>query len=460
MRIALISCSKLKANCPLPARELYAPSPLFSLSYQYAKQSADKVYILSAKYGLLEETDVVAPYDLTLADLPEHRQRDWANYVLNQMRERFNLDHDTFFILAGRRYYQHLLPQLPHATLPLGNLQIGARISFLRRQLAVSAQSGNSASLCLRLHQLLTTLPRYTWKEIDAVPFQNGIYLLFEEGETYRGLSRIVRVGTHKSQDRLCERLRDHFIKENHNGSIFRKNIGKALLNQTCDPYLTTWTLDTSRPPYKGMENPNREQEVEHTVSQYIRAHVTFSVFPVDTQEQRLRLETGIIASLHQAKDFQASSSWLGQFSPEKEIRESSMWLKQGLDGVPMTDEELETLEYILTNNSTLYSAVVHVPTVSQAKQISETTQQLRTVDIVRYIHQRLAQHQAEGETSCTLISGEIHKSMGLNNKMPSVCNAMYQAMGPKDVVLHTTPSVKSSTIQICYQLVGRSFPT
>ena len=54
------------------------------------------------------------------------------------------------------------------------------------------------------------------------------------------------------------------------------------------------------------MENPNREQEVEHTVSQYIRAHVTFSVFPVDTQEQRLRLETGIIASLHQAKDFQA----------------------------------------------------------------------------------------------------------------------------------------------------------
>ena len=136
------------------------------------------------------------------------------------------------------------------------------------------------------------------------------------------------------------------------------------------------------------------------------------------------------------------------------------MWLKQGLDGVPMTDEELETLEYILTNNSTLYSAVVHVPTVSQAKQISETTQQLRTVDIVRYIHQRLAQHQAEGETSCTLISGEIHKSMGLNNKMPSVCNAMYQAMGPKDVVLHTTPSGKSSTIQICYQLVGRSFPT
>lgn len=47
---------------------------------------------------------------------------------------------------------------------------------------------------------------------------------------------------------------------------------------------------------------------------------------------------------------------------------------------------------------------------------------------------------------------------MDLQNKMPSVCSAMYQAMSPGDVVVHTTPSGKSSTIQICYQLAGRSF--
>lgn len=78
------------------------------------------------------------------------------------------------------------------------------------------------------------------------------------------------------------------------------------------------------------------------------------------------------------------------------------------------------------------------------------------TAEIVRYILRTLAQHQAQGETSCTLISGEIHKTMGLQNKMPSVCNAMYQVMGHGDVVVHTTPSGKSSTIQICYQLAGR----
>ena len=74
-RIALISCSKSKQNYPCPARELYAPSQLFSLSYQYAKKVADEVYVLSARYGLLAEEDVVAPYDLTLTDLPEHRQQ-------------------------------------------------------------------------------------------------------------------------------------------------------------------------------------------------------------------------------------------------------------------------------------------------------------------------------------------------------------------------------------------------
>ena len=159
MKIALISCSKLKTDRPCPARELYAPSRLFSLSYQYARRNADKVYILSAKYGLVEESAVIAPYDLTLADLPEYRQRDWANYVLTQMGERFDLERDTFLILAGRRYYQHLLPHLPHAILPLGNLSIGERIAFLQQQLADSAPCDDAVSRCLRLHQHLTALP-------------------------------------------------------------------------------------------------------------------------------------------------------------------------------------------------------------------------------------------------------------------------------------------------------------
>ncbi len=102
--------------------------------------------------------------------------------------------------------------------------------------------------------------------------------------------------------------------------------------------------------------------------------------------------------------------------------------------------------------------AVVPTSKVSKANQAAQARQKVGTAEILRYILQTLAQHQENGETSCTLISGEIHKAMDLQNKMPSVCSAMYQAMSPGDVVVHTTPSGKSSTIQICYQLAGRSF--
>ena len=112
---------------------------------------------------------------------------------------------------------------------------------------------------------------------------------------------------------------------------------------------------------YKVIHCTINGREVEQAVSRYLRTHMTFSAFEVETQEQRLRLEEGIIASLHQAEDFQARSSWLGRFSPEKEIRESGMWLKQGLDGVPLTDEELETLECRLAGPSHMLSRACSV---------------------------------------------------------------------------------------------------
>ena len=104
MKIALISCSKQKRDYRCEARELYAPSRLFSLSYQYAKQYAEKIYILSAKYGLLSETDVVSPYDLTLADLPRRRRLDWAAYVRNQLKEKCNPDETGFYYVSSCYY--------------------------------------------------------------------------------------------------------------------------------------------------------------------------------------------------------------------------------------------------------------------------------------------------------------------------------------------------------------------
>lgn len=473
MKIALISCSKMKQNYRCEARELYAPSQLFSLSYQYAKRYADQIYILSAKYGLIFETDIIEPYDMTLSDFPPNRQQAWANYVLTQLKAKCNPEVDEFIILAGKNYYQYLTPQLPHYSLPLGRLRLGDRIEFLERQLNTSSAilpksqpTRGVEDLCPRLHQLLNTLPKYTWQDISTIPFQNGIYIVFEHGETYRGMPRIVRVGTHTSPNRLKPRLTDHFITENHEGSIFRKNIGKAFLNQVHDPYLRTWTLNTSKIPCRDIIDKEKEQKIEQKVSNYMRENITFTVFPVESKQQRLRMEEAIIASLNQASDFGPGNTWLGHFSPEPEICQSGLWLKQGLDAVPLSEQEFRLLEQMVSSAQSFEKHEKYVPTeklkdsspapLNQKNIVSK--QPVGTAEIRQYILQKLYTAQTTGETSCTLISGQIHKELGLKNKMPSVCSAMRQVMEPNDIVLHTTASGQSSTIKIQYQLSERKF--
>ena len=57
------------------------------------------------------------------------------------------------------------------------------------------------------------------------------------------------------------------------------------------------------------------------------------------------------------------------------------------------------------------------------------------------------------GKNFIILKSGDIHKSLGLKSALPQVCNAMRQSMNEGDIVLHTTPSGNSSTIEIQYNV-------
>jgi hypothetical protein len=92
------------------------------------------------------------------------------------------------------------------------------------------------SAVCTELHELLTSLPRHHFPfDASRIPL-NGIYVLFEDGEVAHGTDRIVRVGTHNGDLRLSKRLIEHFVNENKDRSIFRKNIGRALLHRANDP--------------------------------------------------------------------------------------------------------------------------------------------------------------------------------------------------------------------------------
>jgi len=199
-----------------------------------------------------------------------------------------------------------------------------------------------------KLHSLFSFMTRYNWRTINNINFNNGLYIIFENGEKYNKTDRIVRVGTHNSDGRLKARLKNHFINENKDGSILRKNIGKAILSRSHDIYLGIWSKNSSNK--SKMENvPGYDSDyqklIETLVSKYMRENMSFSCFSVSTEVERLRLEEGIIATLNKNKDFYASVDWLGNYSPEEKIRQSGMWLKQGLNKEPLSETEIKQIE-------------------------------------------------------------------------------------------------------------------
>jgi hypothetical protein len=193
---------------------------------------------------------------------------------------------------------------------------------------------------------------------LHAFPFdraqlpRNGIYVLFETGEESHGGDRIVRVGTHTGDRQLPSRLVQHFADENKDRSIFRKNIGRALLSKADDPFLAEWQLDrTSRAAREryGVESQTaRRRAVERDVTKYLQGNFRFVVFRVDDKGDRLALESKIISTLSRCSECRPSDRWLGLSSPKEKIRQSGLWLVNELYKEPLTQADLQVLGPLL----------------------------------------------------------------------------------------------------------------
>jgi hypothetical protein len=202
------------------------------------------------------------------------------------------------------------------------------------------------SATCAGLHSLARrgTLRRFPFDR-TRLPF-DGIYVLFEAGEESHGGARIVRVGTHTGDRQLPSRLMQHFVNENKDRSIFRKNVGRALLNRTQDAFLAGWELDrTSRAARSGAPvDAAKLRAVEAEVSRYLRDRLAFVVFDVADKSARLMLESKIISTLSFCEECKPSAEWLGRHSPKSRIRESGLWLVNELFKTPLCEQDTERL--------------------------------------------------------------------------------------------------------------------
>lgn len=198
---------------------------------------------------------------------------------------------------------------------------------------------------CAELHKMFDGMKRYNFPfDVNEIP-TNGIYVLFEKDERAHVGDRIVRIGTHTGDNQLRSRLKQHFLNENKDRSIFRKNVGRCLLNKRRDDYLEMWEKDlTSRKnkeKYGALIDRRFQTEMEKEISEIIQSNFSFAVFEVKEKEDRIYYESRLVSEVSNCSICKPSETWLGMHSPKKKIIESGLWQVQQLYKIGFTDDEL-----------------------------------------------------------------------------------------------------------------------
>lgn len=138
MKVAFVSCTKLKEDLPCRAKDMYLKSTLFKKATKYIEANEyDNWFILSAKYGLLKQEDIIEPYDETLNSMKKSGRITWANKVMEQIQD-LNINIECIDFYAGQKYREYLIPMLQEKgiqwNVPLEGKGIGEQLAFYTSQ--------------------------------------------------------------------------------------------------------------------------------------------------------------------------------------------------------------------------------------------------------------------------------------------------------------------------------------
>jgi hypothetical protein len=130
-KIVLISCVSKKLTIKTKAENLYI-SPFFIKALKYAKLlNSKQIFILSAKYGLINLDEEIEPYNQTLNKMKSNERKIWANNILEKLKKLTDIKNDEYIFLAGKKYREYLIPDLTHYQIPMEHLGIGKQLQWL-----------------------------------------------------------------------------------------------------------------------------------------------------------------------------------------------------------------------------------------------------------------------------------------------------------------------------------------
>jgi len=134
MKVVLISCVKTKKAGKHKAKDLY-DGTWFRYAFRYAQSlRPNKVFILSAKYHLVDQNKEIKKYEKMLKSMSARDTRAWADKVLTDLSQQTDLEKDIFIILAGEKYRKYLVCHLANCDVPMEGLSRGEQLHWLKER--------------------------------------------------------------------------------------------------------------------------------------------------------------------------------------------------------------------------------------------------------------------------------------------------------------------------------------
>lgn len=203
-------------------------------------------------------------------------------------------------------------------------------------------------NLCCQIQKMLLKSPSYYSPE--EVPFNNGLYFFYEDGETSKHSPRgkVIRIGNHpRVQNRLIGRLQDHYYG-GKNGSVFRKLLGGALIRRAN-------SKDLCLKHWEEQDSPTcpKCKPVEKKVSKLMRDKFKFRCVHIKNKKLRNRMEKILIATLSLCPACSNSTKkWLGRYANSKKdkVRKFGLWNSQyaGEEKYIITESELKEIKQLV----------------------------------------------------------------------------------------------------------------
>lgn len=135
-----IGCADSKKNYQCKAEELYSESAIFRKSLAYARKLVDDkdIYIISAKHHVVNLSDILKPYSVTLKNMSVDQRKAWAEEVLAEFKKRhISPDHKALF-LCGEYYYGDLKDYFRESETPWKGRWFAEIMTYLDRKIGTN----------------------------------------------------------------------------------------------------------------------------------------------------------------------------------------------------------------------------------------------------------------------------------------------------------------------------------